>query len=261
MKKHWIAVIALAILASVPRPVFGQAGYGSIGGSIQDPAGAFVPNAKVTVTNTATGIASHSTSLGDGRYLAAQLPPGTYQISVEVPGFKKHVDSGIVVQVDDKLAINIRLDIGSPTETITISAEAPPMRTEDAETGEVVNNDFIMNLPEIDRNPFDLIRISGNVQGSEGGVSSNTRINGGRTSSIDFYIDGDVVTSGRGHSITNQTPSMDAVQEFKVVTSGISAEYGRVSGGYVELVTKSGTNGYHGDMYEYMFNDMFDANS
>jgi len=119
-----------------------------------------------------------------------------YQISVEVPGFKKYVSSGIVVQVDDKLAINIKLDIGSPTETITVSGEAPPMRTEDAETGEVVNNDFIMNLPEIDRNPFDLIRISGNVQGSEGGVSSNTRINGGRTSSIDFYIDGDVVTSG-----------------------------------------------------------------
>ena len=261
MKKHWIAVIALAILASVPRPVFGQAGYGSIGGSIQDPAGAVVPNAKVTVTNTATSIATRSTSLGDGRYLAAQLPPGMYQISVEGPGFKKYVSSGIVVQVDDKLAINIKLDIGSPTETITVSGEAPPMRTEDAETGEVVNNDFIMNLPEIDRNPFDLIRISGNVQGSEGGVSSNTRINGGRTSSIDFYIDGNVVTSGRGHTISDQTPSMDAVQEFKVVTSGISAEYGRVSGGFVELVTKSGTNSYHGDMYEYMFNDMFDANS
>ncbi|MGC9998650.1 MAG: carboxypeptidase-like regulatory domain-containing protein [Bryobacteraceae bacterium] len=261
MKKHWIALIALAILASVPRPVLGQAGYGSIGGSILDPAGAVVPNAKVTVTNTATNIASHSASLGDGRYLAAQLPPGMYQISVEVPGFKKYVSSGIVVQVDDKLAINIKLEIGSPTETVTVTGEAPPMRTEDAETGEVVNNDFIMNLPEIDRNPFDLIRISGNVQGSEGGVSASTHINGGRTSSIDFFIDGNVVTSGRGHTISDQTPSMDAVQEFKVVTNGISAEYGRISGGYVELVTKSGTNGYHGDMYEYMFNDMFDANS
>jgi hypothetical protein len=261
MKKHWIALIAIAIVASMPLPVLGQAGYGSIAGTIQDPAGAVVPNAKITVTNMATGIGAHTTSLGDGRYLAAQLPPGTYQISVEVAGFKKYVSSGTVVQVDDKLAIDIKLEIGAPTETVTVTGEAPMLRTEDAQSGEVVNNDFIMNLPEIDRNPFDLIRISGNVQGSEGGVSASTHINGGRTSSIDFYIDGDVATSGRGHTLTDQTPSMDAVQEFKVVTNGISAEYGRVSGGYVELVTKSGTNTYHGDMYEYMFNDMFDANS
>lgn len=261
MRTAWGVIIALAIMTLIPLSALAQAGYGSIAGAIQDPAGAVVPNAKVAVTNTATNVATHSTSLGDGRYLAAQLPPGIYQVSVEAAGFKKYVASGIVVQVEDKLTVDVNLVLGSTTETMTITTEAPPLRTEDAQTGEVVNNDFIMNLPEIDRNPFDLLRISGEVQGAEGGVSSNTRINGGRTSSMDFFIDGSVVTSGRGHSLTNQTPSMDSVQEFKVVTNGISAEYGHLSGGYVELVTKSGTNAYHGTLYEYMYNDMFDANS
>jgi hypothetical protein len=252
---------ALAMMTFIPSSALAQGGNGSISGTIQDPAGAVVPNANITITNLATNFAVHITSLGDGRYLAPQLPPATYQISVEAAGFKKYVVSGIVVQVDDKLAINVSLNLGSSTETVTVSGEAPPLRTEDAQTGEVVNNTFIMNLPEIDRNPLDLLRISGNVQGGDSGTSNNTRINGGRTSGMDFFIDGDVVTSGRGHSITNETPSMDAVQEFKVVTGGISAEYGHLSGGYVELVTKSGSNAYHGSAYEYMYNDMFNANS
>jgi hypothetical protein len=200
--------------------------------------------------------------MSDGNYLAAQLPPGNYQVAVEASGFKKYLSRGIVVQVDDRLVVNIPLEIGSSSETVTVTGETSGLRTEDAETGEVVNNDFIMNLPQIDRNPLELLRISGDVQGAEGASSvTQIRINGGRTSSIDFFINGNVVTTGRGHDITNQTPSMDAVQEFKVVTNGISAEYGRISGGYVQLITKSGTNNYHGDMYEYMFNDMFDANS
>jgi hypothetical protein len=262
MKRHGIVLLALAVVALMPLLVWGQAGYGSIGGSVQDPSGAVVPNAKVTITNLATGVATHATSTGDGRYMAVQLPPGNYQIGVEADGFKKYVASGIVVQVDDKLSINASLVLGATTETVTVSTEAPQLRTEDAENGEVVNNSFIMNLPQIDRDPFALMRISGNVQGAESGQGdTQIRMNGGRTSSIDFYVDGNVVTTGRGHALSNQTPSMDAVQEFKVVTDGISAEYGRMSGGYVQLVTKSGANEYHGDAYEYMFNDMFDANS
>jgi hypothetical protein len=257
MKTTWATIIALAIITFIPLSALAQAGYGSISGTIQDPAGAVVPNAKVTVTNIATNTTSRLTSSGDGRYLALQLPPAAYQLSVEATGFKKFVNSNVVVHVDDKLAINVNLALGSSTETVTVTAEAPPLRTDDAQTGEVINNTFIMDLPLLDRNPFDLLGISGNVKGG----GTQVQINGGRTSSAEFYVDGSVVTSGRGHSLSSQTPSMDAVQEFKVVTNGISAEYGRVSGGYVELVTKSGTNAYHGDMYEYMFNDMFDANS
>jgi len=256
VKRHSF-VFFLAIMALLPIVLLAQGGNGSIGGTISDPSGAVVPNANVTITNLATNATTHFTSLADGRYLAPQLPPGNYRVSVEAAGFKKYVGSGITLQIDDKLSVNVTLNLGSSSETVTVTAEAPPLRTEDAQTGEVVNNNFIMNLPLLDRNPFDLLSISGNVQGS----GTQVRVNGGRTSSADFFIDGSVMTSGRGHSLTNQTPSMDAVQEFKVVTNGISAEYGRISGGYVELVTKSGTNEYHGNAYEYMFNDMFNANS
>src|ERR1035437_1348494 len=232
MRIHWIVLFLVATAALMQVPLMAQAGSGSISGLVQDPAGAAVPNAKVTITNLATNIATHVTSSGEGRYIAPQLPPGSYQISVEYTGFKKYLASGIVLQVDDKLAVNVSLTLGSSTETVTVTAEAPALRTEDAQAGEVVNNSFIMNLPQIDRNPFQLLRISGDVQGAENGISPNTqsqvRINGGRTQSVDYFVDGAVVTTGRGHSLSNQTPSMDAVQEFKVVTSGISAEYGRI---------------------------------
>jgi hypothetical protein len=261
MRTAWAAIIAMALMALIPVSVVAQAGYGSIAGTIQDPTAAVIPNASVTVTNVATNAVTRVTSSSDGRYVALQLPPGTYQIGVDAAGFKKYVASGIVVQVDDKLTVNVSVSLGASSETVTVTEEAPMLRTEDAQTGEIVNNSFIQNLPLIDRNPLDLLRISGNVQGGDSGANNNARINGGRTSGMDFYIDGAVVTSGRGHSITNEGPSMDAVQEFKVVTGGISAEYGHLSGGYVELVTKTGTNAYHGSAYEYMYNDMFNANS
>jgi hypothetical protein len=259
----WGAILALVAMLLVPGPVLAQAGYGAISGTVQDPTGAVVPSVSITVTNVATNVTTRAVSTSEGRYMALQLPPGSYSISAEAGGFKKYLSSGIVVQVDDKLIINISLQLGSSTETVTVTGEAPALRTEDAQTGEVVNNTFIQSLPLIDRSPLDLLRISGNVQSSrtDGVTDNNTRINGGRSSGVDFFIDGAATTSGRGHSMTNETPSMDAVQEFKVVTGGISAEYGHLSGGYVEVVTKSGSNSYHGTAYEYMYNDMFNANS
>ncbi|MDQ2775068.1 MAG: TonB-dependent receptor [Acidobacteriota bacterium] len=265
IKSARMVTLAALIIAVLCVPAFAQQGYGSIGGTVQDPSGASVPNASITVTNMATGIASRLASLSDGNYLAPQLTPGNYQLAVEASGFKKYVSDGIVVHVADRLVLNIPLQLGSSAETVTVTGETSPLRTEDAQTGEVVNNNFIMNLPQIDRNPFALLRIAGNVQGAENGINPNSksevRINGGRTQSVDYFVDGAVVTTGRSHELSNQTPSIDAVQEFKVVTSGISAEYGRISGGYVQLVTKSGGNSFHGDAYEYMYNDMFDANS
>jgi len=260
MKKYWSILLFLTVFALLPLSLWAQGGYGSISGTVQDPTGAVVPNVTVSVTNVATNVSTRVMSSSDGRYVALQLPPGTYQIAADASGFKKWVAAGVVVQVDDKLTINVRLDLGASTETVTVTGDAPVLRTEDAQTGEVVNNTFIQGLPQIDRNPLNLLRISGNIQG-DGSASNATRANGGRTSGMEYFVDGGAITTGRGHNVSNETPSMDAVQEFKVVTGGISAEYGHLSGGYVELVTKSGTNSYHGSAYEYMYNDMFNANS
>ncbi len=237
---------------------------GSIGGVVTDQTGAVIPNANIVVTNPDTGVPTKTTSLGDGKYLFSNLAPGNYTLTVEMGGFKGFTTKGVQLHVSDKLTVNIPLQVGESRDTITVIDEAPPLRTEDAQTGEVINNNFIQNMPQLNRNPFGLVNLSGDVSGNTNTNSSgqnSLQLNGGRTSSIDYYVDGAVVNSGQANALTSQTPSMDAVAEFKVVTSGISAEFGRISGGYITLVTKQGTNSLHGSMYEYMFNDMFNANA
>lgn len=263
--KGFLTLCAAMLLS--PLLSFSQAGFGSIGGVVTDPSGASAPNVTVEITNPATGQKQQFKTLPDGRYLVPQLPPGTYNISANAAGFKKYERGNINLRVGDALNVPVQLEIGSPTETVSVSGQTPLLDTENAETGEVVDNNFIMNLPQINRNPFELLRIAGNVQGADtaGSIPANgqssVRINGGRTSSMDFYVDGSIVTTGRAHTLTGQTPSIDAVDEFKVVTNGISAEFGRISGGYVELLSKAGTNRYHGDLYEYFSDDLINASS
>src|SRR5262245_46342335 len=230
---------------------------GSLSGVVTDESGAVIPGVAVSVTNTQTGVVTKVTSLEDGKFLFGSVLPGNYVPSAELPGFKKYLGSAIEVHVGDRLTLNIPLQVGGATEEVNVTAEIPLLRTEDAQVGEVINNNFISSMPQLSRDAFGLLRLAGNVQGTGNAV----QLNGGRTSAVDYYVDGAVVNSGQANRLTNQVPSMDAVSEFKVVTSGISPEYGRISGGYVTLVTKGGTNELHGSVYEYMFNDMFNANA
>ena len=184
------------------------------------------------------------------------------------PGFKTFKREGITLQVEDRLTINVALALGQNTEVVSVTGEAPLLRTQDAQTGEVVNNTFIMNLPQLQRDPLQMLTISGNVQGSgtrangSAGASNNdTRINGGRTSGIDYLTDGFSQLSGIAHTASNVTPGMEDVSEFKVITNGMSAEYGRASGGLVELVTKSGSNELHGQLFEYFQNNNLNDSS
>ncbi len=243
--------------------MFGQGGNGSIAGRVTDSSGAVVPSVKITITNMSTNAATSVSTGTSGEYNALDLPPGEYEVTAENSGFKKFQQRGITLRVSDKLTVDIPLEVGSAAETVSISADAVQLRTEDAQTGEVITNNFIENLPQLNRDPLQLLRISGNVQGdgSRASGGSDTRINGGRTSSIEYFIDGVPASSGRGHGVSSVTPNQDDIAEFKVVTNGISAEYGRISGGLVELVTKSGTNQYHGQAFEYLQNDAFNANS
>ncbi|HVX67754.1 MAG TPA: TonB-dependent receptor [Bryobacteraceae bacterium] len=259
--KRMLAIILLMPLLMLTSSAFAQSGMGSISGRVTDATGAIVVGAKVTVRNAATGITTQSISSAEGLYTALQLIPGKYDVEAEAAGFKKELRSGLEVRVADRISLDLVLSVGQQTESITVSAETPLLRTEDAQAGQVIDNSFIMNLPQLNRqSPLNLLALSGNVQG-DGTPGGNTRINGGRTSGIEYFMDGIPMSSGRGHSITNLQPNMDSMQEFKVVTNGVSAEYGRISGGYVEIATKSGTNSYHGEAYEYMYNDMFNANS
>ena len=271
-----LVVILLPLLA-LCATMYAQTGLGNIAGTVTDPSGAVVVGATVTATNVNTGVKTARPSNSTGFYEILQLLPGKYTLEGVAPGFKTFKREGITLQVEDRLTINVGLVLGQSTEVVSITAEAPLLRTQDAQTGEVVDNNFIMNLPQLQRDPLQMLTISGNVQGNgarangqagaaTAGISANggendTRINGGRTSGIDYLVDGISQTSGASHSANSVTPGMEDVSEFKVVTNGMSAEYGRASGGLVEMVTKSGSNELHGQAFEYLQNNDLNAGS
>ena len=257
-------IVALASVAS------GQTGLGRVSGRVTDPSGAVVPGVTVTATNTATGIQTKSVTNSSGYYELLQMQPGSYTVEADSPNFKKLIQSGLTVQVEDRIGLDLQLQVGSVSETVSVVSEAPLLRTEDVQTGEVINYQMIQTLPQLNRDPLALLTLSGNVQGngqragtsftvsSSGSVNeqtSDTRVNGGRSSGIDYLVDGISVVTGQAHGVNSVTPGMDDVAEFKVITNGADAQFGRVSGGAVTLVTKSGTNQLHGQGYEYYQND------
>lgn len=260
-------IVVFVFLSALTATSYGQ-GFGVIAGKVADPSGALIVGAKVTATNVDTGAKTQVTSNSAGVYQIFQLIPGRYALEAEASGFKTLKREGITVQVSDRLTIDLALALGQNVEVVSITAEAPALRTQDSQIGEVVTSTFLLNLPQLQRDPLQLLTISGNVQGSgeraaggKGALGSDTRINGGRTSGIEYLVDGMSTATGVSHGVTSVTPRLDAVAEFKVITNGISAEYGRMSGGGVEIVTKSGGNQLHGQLFEYFQNDKLNANS
>lgn len=256
-------ILWLSALLLLAQAVFAQGGSGAIRGSIKDSSGAIVPSAKIVAVDVSTGTRNEATTDADGNYLLPRLKPSIYQITVEAAGFKKLDRNGIEIRVSDSLTLDLVLEVGALSETVTVTGEAPLLRTSDAQTGEVITNTMISNIPQLERDPMRLLVLSGNVQG--GGTraepGSDTRINGGRTVGLEYRVDGVTAGTGMAHKVVDTVPSMETVAEFKVITNGISAEYGRLSGGAVEVVTKSGSNAFHGQLFEYFQNDHLNANS
>lgn len=254
----------ICLIFSLGAAAYGQTGgAGQIAGQVTDPSGKVIVGAKVTATNVETNVKTEAVTTDEGNYQLLQLPPALYQLDVEATGFKTLQRTGIRVQVSDRLEINLPLEVGLGSETVTITGEASLLRTQDAQQGEIVNQDMIQKLPQVERDPLRLLRIAGNVQGdgSRADGGSDTRINGGRSQGLDYLIDGITAGTGAARGVSGTTPSLEAVSEFKVITNGISAEYGRISGGAVELITRSGTNDFHGQVFEYVQNDILNANS
>lgn len=257
-----ITAVLLACL-TLPSVAFGQGGFGVIAGKVTDPNGGAIPQARIRVINTDNNLTTEITTDSDGGYLALQLQPGAYSLEAEAAGFKKLQRTGINLQISDRLTVDLRLEVGQVSETVNVTADAPLLRTQDAQAGEVITSRMIQNLPQLSRDPLQLLILSGNVQGSGSRAvpNSDTRINGGRTVGVEYLVDGITAGTGLAHDVVRTTPSMEAVREFKVITNGISAEYGRLSGGLVEVVTKSGGNQLHGQVFHYLRNDNLNANS
>ncbi len=271
--RRFISVLCVAVfvLALTATCAFGQGANGSIGGTVTDPAGARVPGAAVAAVNVDTNVKYSGVTTETGDFQVMQLPPGSYDVAVEAKGFKTAQRKAIRVQVADRLTLNFTLEVGNLAETVVVTSEVPLLRTEDAQIGQVIDSTMIQNLPQINRNPLDLMRLSGNVGGSgkalvqgepvgQDDTTKDTTINGGRTAGAEYLVDGTSIMTGKAHAASGTAiPTMETVAEFKVITNGISAEYGRASGGVVEVATKSGTNELHGQAFEYFWNELLNA--
>lgn len=258
------AFIGLAVGVS-----WGQALRGSIDGTVKDPQGRLVANATVVVQNVGTGEKITATSNSDGAFVFPEVKPGTYTITTENQGFKKSLIEGVVVQVATVTSVIVQLEIGSVSEEVTISADDAQVtiNTSNAEVGEVVDRQKILELPLDGRNPFELTALQAGVQTKSGADGEVTRfsINGNRTVANNLTVDGVAASDNFLKTPANITlgvipVSVESVAEFRVTTSLPSAEFGRGSA-QINAVTASGTNQFRGSIFEYHRNTAFNANN
>ncbi len=271
-------LVALGILLAIPLTGIAQVTTATMVGTVSDASGGQVPNAKVTARNADTGLTRTVMSSEDGNYRIESLPVGNYSIEVAAStGFKKAFKSGIVLQVNDTVRTDFALEVGEVSETVTITDETPQINTSSAELGRTVETKEIENLPLVERNVFALLDLTPGVQSNSTGISNTaqgntpstlgfpeqrTLINGGTdggTGSVNYFLDGGTnMTNLRNTG--NVAPNPEAIREFKVTTNAYGAEYGRFASGIINIITKSGTNKFNGSLYEYVRNDVFNAN-
>ena len=246
-----------------PVASWAQTATAEITGSIQDSSGASVPQAKITAKNVATGVETSATSGTDGYYTIPFLQPGQYHILVSKGGFQSVVRTGVTLIIDQKAKFDFVLQIGAVTQTVEITAQAPLVQSEDSTVGTLVDNKRINDLPLNGRDVFSLANLAVGVNNTGTSAASIPHIAGSQAESGEVQIDGatDIAPSVlAGENAIAYEPQVDAVQEFSVQVNGLAAEYGRFAGGVINVVTKSGTNSFHGDAYVFARNDVLDAN-
>jgi hypothetical protein len=239
-------------------------------GEVKDASGAVVPGATITITNTETGVALKSATNEQGRYTVPSLKPGPYSITVEKPGFRKFVRSGLTLQVAQVAPVDISLQVGDLTNTVEITEAATLLETETSSRGSVIDQKKIVDLPLNGRDYNQLALLSPGVLPTTPRLASVNfkgamNVNGNRTFNNVFLLDGvdniSYSNSFRGENVQLVQPSIEALQEFKIQTNAYSAEFGRSSGAVINATIKSGTNAIRGSLYEFLRNDVLDANN
>ncbi len=245
-----------------------QGYFGTVSGELTDATGAMVQGAKVVLTDQQKGFAFNTTSDASGRYLFRSIPPGVYAVSAEIEGFEKATSAKFKVDVNENATTNLSLKVAGASQTVQVAAEARNIEIEDAETGQVVNRRFINDLPLIDRNVITLTSLAPGVtemddQCDATCTGTNFVSNGSRGSTADILTDGASVTNSEPNGgVTQATylPSPEAIEEFKVQQTNFSAEYGFSGASVVNMITRSGTNKFHGSAYDFVRDSIFDAN-
>ncbi len=251
-----IRKLALLLLASLcvalvqAPPCFSQATTGAIAGHVTDPQGRAVAGAEVQGTNEGTGLVQRSSTDGSGNYLLAKLPPGTYTIAISKPGFRIAKLKRLALSIDQQARADARLEIGVASEEISVVAPETELQTQTAETGEVIGSRQILDLPLLGRDFLDLARLTTGVSSGSGGNNVNLSVNGQREFANSILVDGVEVTTNRNNDASLR-PSVDSVQEFKILTSSYGPEFGRAAGAVIAIQTKAGTSRFHGSLYEF----------
>src|ERR1700687_2430581 len=263
-----LSVLFLAVVCAASSiPMWAQKDAGSIVGTVKDQTGAIVANAKVTVSDVERGIHLETTTNDSGEYVAGPLRVGRYTVTVEHPGFKRAVTPPVDLDVQQRIALNITLEVGQISESIEVTAATPLLETETSELGQVVDNKRMANLPLNGRNFAQLALLTAGTAPSEPGARDEGGFgfsaNGARSLQNNFLLDG-VDNNSNLPDLLNETnyviqPSVEALEEFKVQTNAYSAEFGRGNGAIINATIKSGTNQFHGSVYEFLRNEKLDA--
>jgi hypothetical protein len=270
----WLrSLLLLMVAAAVSVPSSAQVASAELSGTILDPTGAVIAGAKVTATNVATNRSSETASNATGNYIIPLLPPGDYTLAVEAPGFRRYVQRGITLQVNQQASVDVKLQVGEVSQAVEVTAQAPLLESESSSIGTVVNDRLVNQLPLNGRNFVQLATLTPGVNGvgysATGTIMSGTRpddrrpgteifSNGNREGSNNFLYDGIDDNERLTLSIALR-PAVEAVREFKIQTNLYSADIGRNSGAVVDVITKSGTNQLHGSLFEFLRNSAMDA--
>ncbi len=264
-----LAILIIAALGIVPQRGWAQEITGGITGTVTDPSGAAVPNARVTATDVQRGTIWPTQTNSAGVYNFPRLPAGQYRIKVVAKGFASSVRPAFTLQMNQIARVDLQLTVGAMTQTVTVNAAPPLLQTDTMQVGLVTSANFNVNLPLATRNFIQLTLLTPGVttvdpssftNGQRTGGGGRPYVNGNREEGNDFLLDG-IDNNQISDNLTSYQPSVDAIQEFDMITNNAPAQYGQFQGGVISVTLKSGTDQYHGDAFEFLRNSGLDANT
>ncbi|MBM3791666.1 MAG: carboxypeptidase regulatory-like domain-containing protein, partial [Acidobacteria bacterium] len=277
LRRQMLIFFSIFLIGLAPC-LMAQKGASRLEGTVKDSTGGVVPGASVIATNVDTGVAREVFSSESGSYVFPALPPGTYNVAVELTGFKRAVAENVKLDVAATLVQNLVLEVGELSETVTVTAAgAAPIQTTTSDIADTVQGQTIISLPLNGRNPLELVQLNAGIAGNRamserGSAASQTSnygglgANGARAVSNAVYLDGVDITNSEGgtgegiETAADISQSVDAIGEFRVISANPTAEFGKNSGMQIEIVTRSGTNDLHGSLYEFHRNTVLNAN-
>src|SRR3984893_18812506 len=267
-----VSMVFLAVVAFFSATILRADVTGSVLGVVRDSTQAVVGGARIVLTNVGTNFSKETTSALDGSYRILALPAGTYTLTATAAGFRPFTATNVDVKVNDEFRVDIVLAIGSVETEVNVAANAVQVETSNTQLGDVIESKKMLALPLNGRSYLDLLGLqagvvsvtSGSIQQDRpvsGGYSTsvgNLSVNGQRETANAFLVNGGDVSEGRNMG-AGLVPNLDSIQEFRLITNSFDAEYGKFSGAVMNAITKSGTNGFHGDVFKYLRNESFDA--